>query len=34
MGGITDEIVERYPISEHDIIESVMEAWDKTKKLK
>ena len=32
--GITDEIVERYPISENDIVESVKEAWDKAKQTK
>ena len=32
--GITEEIIERYPISENDIIKSVKEAWDKTKQTK
>ena len=31
---ITDEMVESYPISENDIIESVKEAWNKTKQTK
>lgn len=31
---ITDKIVERYPISEKDIVESVIEAWDKAKQNK
>ena len=32
--GITEEIVERYPIPDNDIIECVKEAWDKTKQTK
>ena len=31
---ITDEIVKKYPVSEKDIIESVQEAWEKTKQTK